>query len=274
MDDSRCAATKSGMNRRDLLLGLSALALAGPAVGQQKWPLVAILSPSSRDPRARANVNQPFKEALAKLGYQHGHTIEIVERFAENDESRLPALAAELVALQPRVLFTNTSVAGAAAAHATRTIPIVVGPGGEHGLLELAGGSLARPATNVTGFVLTSPDIDNKGIAMLMEAVPSARRIGLLVNPRNPGMKDYPAPQEAALGRSGVTFVRVEAGGVKDVDTAFAKSSPSRLDALFVPDDSHLAGNPAGKGACAALGRRSRFRSDPRTRITRATARF
>ena len=141
------------MNRRDLLLRFSALALAGPALGQQKLPLVAILSPSSRDPRARASVNQPFKEALAKLGYQHGHTIEIVERFAENDESRLPALAAELVALQPRVLFTNTSVAGAAAAHATRTIPIVVGPGGEHGLMELAGGSLARPVTNVTGFV-------------------------------------------------------------------------------------------------------------------------
>ena len=85
-----------------------------------------------------------------------------------------------------------------------------------------------------------------------MEAVPAARRIGLLVNPRNPGSKDYPALQNAAFGGSGVTFVRVEAGSVKDVDTALAKSSAARLDALFVPS-SALGGQPPCKGACAAL---------------------
>jgi len=234
------------MGRRQFLLALTATGLIRPSQGQQqKLPLLAILSPASRNAQVLGFVNRPFKEALAKLGYEPGQTIEIVERFADNDESRLPALAAELVALQPRVLFTNTSAAATAVAGATRTIPIVVGPAGERVLIELAGGSLARPTANVTGFVLTSAAIDSKGIAMLIEAVPVARRIGLLVNPRNAGMTDYPAPQNAALGGSGVTFVRLEATGVSDIDAALTKASAQRIDALFVPDDSHLAANPA-----------------------------
>ena len=229
------------MNRRKVLLGMVALPLTTLANGQQKLPLVAILSPVSRN---AGLVNIPFKEALVRLGYEPGRTIELAERFADGDESRLPALAAELVALQPAVLFTNTSGAAAVAARATRTIPIVVGPAGEFVLRELAGGSLARPTTNVTGFVLTSPDIDNKSIALLVETVPAARRIGVLVNPSNPAMKEYPAPQNAALRGSGVTFVRLEASGPTDIDAALVKASAQRLDALFVPDDSHLAAHP------------------------------
>lgn len=233
------------IRRRDFLLALVAAGLVRPSLGQQqRLPLLAILSPASRNAQVLGFVNRPFKEALVKLGYEPGQTIEIVERFADNDETRLPALAAELVALQPRVLFTNTSAAAAAVAAATRTIPIVVGPAGESVLMELAGGSLARPTTNVTGFVLTSAAIDTKGIAMLIEAVPAARRIGLLVNPRNPGMTAYPSPQNAALSGSSVTFVRLEATGVSDIDAALGKASAQRIDALFVPDDSHLAANP------------------------------
>lgn len=223
---------------------MALLPLAGPVRGQTRLPVVAILSPASQSAPVIATVNQPFKEALRKLGYEPGRTVEIVERYADNDESRLPALAAELVAIKPQVLFTNTSLAAAAVARATRTIPIVVGPAGEFVLMELAGGSLARPTTNVTGLVLTSPAIDNKGIALLMEAVPSARRIGVLVNPRNPGMRDYPKPQVEALGGAGPTFVRLEASGPGDIDAALSRMSGQRLDALFVADDAHLAANP------------------------------
>jgi len=59
--------------------------------------------------------------------------------------ARLPVLAAELVSLKPRALFTNTSHAATVAAEATRTIPIIVGPAGVVTLTALAGGSIARP---------------------------------------------------------------------------------------------------------------------------------
>lgn len=78
------------------------------------------------------NINRPFKEALKKLDYELSRNIDIMERFAEGEQSRLPALAAELVALRPQVLFTNTSYAATVLARATHTIPIVVGPAGEN----------------------------------------------------------------------------------------------------------------------------------------------
>jgi putative ABC transport system substrate-binding protein len=166
--------------RRKFLAGLGIAPIVTSAVAQPARPLLVILSPvSPNNEVVMRSVNRPFKEALFKLGYEPGRNIDIAERFAEGDESRLPALAAELVALRPQVLFTHTSYAAVAAAHATRSIPIVVGPAGENTLRELAGGSLARPSTNVTGFVLGNAEMDDKCITLLMEAVPSAFLKGL-----------------------------------------------------------------------------------------------
>lgn len=234
------------MRRRGLLWGaLATLPVARRVGAQARPPLLAVLSPAAREAQVTLLVNQPFNQALQALGYQVGRNLEVAERFAEGDESRLPDLAAELVALKPQVLFTNTNRAATAAALATRTIPIVVGPAGEAVLASLAGGSLARPSTNVTGFVLTSPAIDNKAIELLIEAAPRIRRIGLLINPNNPGQAAYPEPQRRALGAKGMNFVRLESAGISDIETALAAASKERLDALFVPDDSHIAARPA-----------------------------
>jgi putative ABC transport system substrate-binding protein len=207
--------------------------------------MVAILSPASpRNEMAMRSIHQPFKEALRKRGYEPGRNIDIVERFAEGDQSRLPALAAELVALRPQVLFTNTSYAATVLARATHTIPIVVGPAGESVLRELAGGSLARPTTNVTGFVLGNAEIDDKCITLLMEAAPAVTRIGVLINPRNPGQQRYTAVLKGALSVRGKTLVRFESSGLADIDAALAKAAQQRIGALFVADDAHIAGDP------------------------------
>jgi putative tryptophan/tyrosine transport system substrate-binding protein len=234
------------MRRRHVLIGLGTAPLVPIAAAQQPRPVVAILSPASpRNETAMRGVNRPFKEALKKLGYETGHNIDIVERFAEGDESRLPALAAELVALQPQVLFTNTSYAATVAARATRTIPIVVGPAGETVLRELAGGSLARPTTNVTGFAIGIAGSDDKCISLLMEAAPAAKRIGVLINPRNPGQASHPAsPLEGALSVRGKTLIRLESTGLGDIDAALAKTAAERIAALYVADDAQIAGDP------------------------------
>ena len=181
------------MRRRDFIgvLGTAMVPLPLPVHAQQPRPLLAILSPAAEN--AQLQVDEPFKQALAKLGWEPGRNIDIVERFADGDESRLPALAAGLVSLKPRVLFTNTSYAATAAAEATRTIPIVVGPAGGVTLTALAGGSIARPTTNVPGFVLIAPEVDDKCITLLMEAAPSATRIGVLANPNNSSHQSYPS---------------------------------------------------------------------------------
>jgi putative tryptophan/tyrosine transport system substrate-binding protein len=234
------------MRRREFIsvLGGAMLTLPLGARAQQPRPLLAILSPTRRDPAVLKNVNVPFKQELARLGWEPGRNIDIVERFADGDASRLPALAAELVALKPRVLFTNTSHAATVAAEATRTIPIVVGPAGEVILTALAGGSIARPTTNVTGFVLTAPEIDDKCIALLMEAAPSATRIGVLVNPDNPAQQRYPAALKDTNSVAGKTLMRIDSRGRIDIDAALVKAAAERINALFIADDSHLAGDP------------------------------
>ncbi len=234
------------MKRRRVLVGIGCAPIASTAAAQPPRPLLAILSPSSpRNEAAMRNVILPFKEALKKLGHEPGLNIDIVERYAEGDESRLPMLAAELVALQPQVLFTHTSNAAAVAARATGIIPIVVGPAGETVLRELAGGSLARPTTNVTGFVLGNAEIDDKCIMLLMEAVPAAPRVGVLINPRNPGQQRYTAVLKGSLAVPGKVLIRLESGGLADIDAALAKAKVERVAALFIADDALVAGDRA-----------------------------
>ncbi len=232
------------MHRRALMSGLAALPLSMPARAQTGLPLVAILSPSSPQAAVIKLVNQPFKQTMATLGHVPGRTVTYAERYAEGDESRLPALAAELVALQPRVIFTNASAAATAMARATSTIPIVVGPAGEAVLIALAGGNMARPTTNVTGLVLTSSEIDTKCVALLLEAAPSIRRVGILVNPNNPGQQDYPAALNAAVKALAAVLIRLDAKGAFDLEAALVRIKAERLDALFVADDLHIAADP------------------------------
>ena len=234
------------MRRREfiIVLGTAPMALPLSVRAQQPRTLLAILSPARRDTDALKNVNEPFKQALASLGWEPGRNIDIVERFADGYDSRLLALAAELVSLKPRVLFTNTSPAATAAAEATRTIPIVVGPAGGATLTALAGGNIARPTTNVTGFVLTAPELEDKCITLLMEAAPSATRIGVLFNPDNPEQQSYPVAFKDARSVAGKILIRIDSLGRTDIDLALTKARAERIDALFVTNDSHIAGDP------------------------------
>ena len=73
----------------------------------------------------RAPYQSAFFGRLAELGYREGNNLVVERRFAEGQFDRLPALAAELVALQPDVMFAPGSQAALAGSKATRTIPIV-----------------------------------------------------------------------------------------------------------------------------------------------------
>jgi putative ABC transport system substrate-binding protein len=111
-------------------------------------------------------------------------------------------------------------------------------------LTALAGGSIARPTTNVTGFVLIAPEIDDKCITLLMEAAPSATRIGVVVNPDNPSHQSYPAAFKDARSIAGKTLIRIDSRGRADIDAALAKAGAERIGALFVAEDGRTAGNP------------------------------
>ena len=102
-----------------------------------------------------------FLQGLRDLGYVEGRSVVIEWRDAEGKIERLPALAAELVALKVDVIVAGGQVHALAAKQATRTIPIVFASAPdpvESGLVT----SLARPGGNVTGLSNLNRDLLGK----------------------------------------------------------------------------------------------------------------
>ena len=209
---------------------------------------VAILSPGKRvDMAGCATSNRGvgpgcFLEGLRALGYEEGRNVAFEYRFAEGLAERLPALAAELARLRPDVIFTFTSAAAHAAAAATSTIPIVVGPAGERTFERLAG-NFARPAGNVTGVTLDSTAQEEKCLQLLKELAPHTSSVAILVNPENPNYRDHPGDLLPAAKRLGIALTRVDVRNTADLPKAFATIRASGADAILLLDDPALAGS-------------------------------
>jgi putative tryptophan/tyrosine transport system substrate-binding protein len=234
------------------LFSALSLAVAQYAWAQQpaklpKVAILAVLKPTAET--CSANFQGPslpcFMDAMRELGYVDGKNVSFEFRFAEEDAKKLPALATELVRLRPDVIYT-AGPGATAAANATTTIPIVVGPGGEETLTRLAG-NLAHPRGNVTGFTLTSVEQERKCLQLLKELALRTSRVAFLVNPDNPGSRDYPGVLATAATQLGVTLIRIEARNVSDLPQAFAVIAASGANAIFLVDDPALAGTGEGR---------------------------
>src|SRR6516165_11112723 len=104
-------------------------------------------------------------------------------RWAEGQLDRLPAMAADLVNRQVAVIVTVGGTPPLAAArNATSTIPIVFHMAGDPVSLGFVK-SFNRPGGNVTDISLLQVALAAKRLEVLRELVPTARTIGLLINP-------------------------------------------------------------------------------------------
>jgi putative ABC transport system substrate-binding protein len=120
-----------------------------------------------------------FRQELSKLGWIEGKNITIEYRFAEQQNKRLPGLAAELVRLNVDVIVTGGPTPTRSAMEATGTIPIVMAVNANPvGLGFVA--SLARPGGNLTGLSSLTPELNSKRLEVLKDAVPKLARIGIL----------------------------------------------------------------------------------------------
>jgi putative ABC transport system substrate-binding protein len=241
--------------RREFITLLGGAAATWPLTAraqQAAMPVVGMLfseSLSTTHPRVSA-----VRQGLSETGFVEGRNIGIEYRFADGAYERLPALAADLVRRQVAVIVAigaNNSVFAAKAA--TETIPIVFTTGSdpiETGLVA----SLNRPGGNITGASQLNVEIGPKRLEIVRELIPTAKIVGLLVNPTNPAATGLSRDLEAAARTLGLQLDILHASTERDIDDAFATLVQRRASALVIVADALLNGQNEQLGALGLTG--------------------
>jgi putative tryptophan/tyrosine transport system substrate-binding protein len=168
------------MKRREFIAGLGSAAA---------WPLAARAQPGERVRRIGVLVggdgpgrNLPaLIQALADLGWTDGRNVRMDVRWWL-DINRLPAVAQELVSLQPDIIVTGGTTATVALQRETLTIPVVFVGAGD----PVATGIVARldrPSGNITGFANYEAPLGGKWLELLSEIAPGRKRVAIMFNP-------------------------------------------------------------------------------------------
>lgn len=183
-----------------------------------------------------------FYDGLRSVGFIDGKDGKIEYRLADDDYTRLPDLAKQLVQdAKVKVIVAAGGPVAAVKAKAAREsvgrdVPIVfttiADPEG-YGLVT----DRAHPDKNATGTAGLTTELDKTRLELLKELVPNATTIGLLVNPNRPNE----ATQTAALSTSatgmGLTPVRAPAGAPSELGAALQKLKDAQVHALLVTAD-------------------------------------
>jgi putative ABC transport system substrate-binding protein len=183
---------------------------------------------------------------LARLGVGGTRNLHVEWRYAGGRLERLPNLARELVEAPVDVIIAVSADAINAARSTTSRIPIVMAFAPDDPVASGIIASLAHPGGNITGVALLAAEGDVKRFEILAEAVPSARRLAVLV-PRTMTLERLEQIQQA--GRiKGIEVVFARATNRQEYDAAFADIRESGAAGLviashppFAEDSSELA---------------------------------
>jgi len=218
------------------LAGGAAVAWPVQAIAQQKaMPVIGFLGGFSPAMSAQIELElAAFRDGLRETGYVEGQNVLIEYRRAGSHYDRLPALAADLVARKVDVIVTQGGDAPTLAAkNATSAVPILFHTTNDPVAIGLVT-SFARPGGNLTGVSLMSAELTPKLLEQLLELVPRARVIALLVRPEEPS-NEHIIGQMREAARAKRFDVRVlEARTESEVDAAFATLVQVQADGLVL----------------------------------------
>ena len=158
----------------------------------------------------------------------------IVERrYADGNLARLSALAAEIIALQPDLIFAPPAPATAAVKALTTTIPIVFCFVSDPVALGFAQ-SLAHPGGNLTGMSNFSVDIAGKRVEMLKELVPGLTRLATWNNPEAVNDAAELKAVEDAATKLGMQFRAIAANKPAEYEAAAAATREWGAHAVYL----------------------------------------
>jgi putative ABC transport system substrate-binding protein len=223
------------LKRREFitLLG-SAAAWPLAARAQSEVPVIGFLSSLSSD--YASYMAAAFRQGVTETGFAEGHSVKYEYRYANGDYRRLATMTDELVRRRVAVIAAGAPPAALAAKAATSTIPIVFVVGFDPIEAKLVE-SYNRPGGNVTGVHLITSPLGQKRLELILELVPNARTINMLVNPTFPDTEIEVRDVQAAAIANRRQLRSVNASTVAEIDEAFAAIADQHADVLIVASD-------------------------------------
>jgi putative tryptophan/tyrosine transport system substrate-binding protein len=227
----------ASMRRREFITLLGGGAAIWPFAARAQRPI------APRRVGLIANLPLPpverFRQRLQQLGYVEGQNLIIEYRYGEGRDDRFAAFAAELVAMPVEVIVVWGTPAAFAAKRATSSIPILIGAAGDvvnTGLIS----NIARPESNLTGFVALNVELEEKRLELLKEVIPRLSRVVVMVNTANQLNRVNLDTARRAAQRLGVAIEVVEVKNSKEVESGLAKMTDLHPDAVLLASDTLL----------------------------------
>jgi ABC-type uncharacterized transport system substrate-binding protein len=225
------------VDRRTFIGGVAGGLLVVPLIASAQQPAIPVVGYlNSRAAGDDPHLLAAFRQGLKEVGYVDGQNVAIEYRFAEGQDDRLPALAADLVRRRVAVIAANGLAAQAAKA-ATATIPIVFSAGYDPVEVGLVA-SMSRPGGNITGVSILDVELGPKRLELLHRLVPTATIIGVLVNPADPARAESITRNTQVAARNLRLQLHVlHASTDRDFDAVFASLAQLRAGGLVIGGD-------------------------------------
>jgi putative ABC transport system substrate-binding protein len=215
------------MRRREFIGLVGGAATSWPLVARAQQPhrmrKIGILTGQAANDSDGLARFAAFTSALQDFGWTEGKNISFEVRRAIGDPGQFPAMATELAELKVDVIVAGSAGLASIAHQVTSTVPIVTTVAGE---LEGTGliASLRRPAGNVTGMQILSPELMSKRVELLKQLVPALTRLGIF-EPITPAAITTPRYFEVlidAARRLQIQIHRVPVHGPEEFASAFS----------------------------------------------------
>jgi putative tryptophan/tyrosine transport system substrate-binding protein len=240
------------MRRREFigLLGATGLSFPGPGYAQTKaeLPVVGLLTPLKSDTTAAKDRVAALRKGLQEEGFVEGTNYSLAVRFSEGDSSRMPQLARELGALNPRVIVAVGAGGGIDAVRLTfPELPLVfAGFAADPVALGIVQ-SYAHPGGMITGNVMNAVGGDEtmtqKRIGLFKQLVPDVTRLGVIASDAAiTSLNDRDALQKVAT-EFGFELSHYDFKTLDDLESAFAAALRDDVGAFYIAPEALLFAN-------------------------------
>jgi putative ABC transport system substrate-binding protein len=222
---------------RLLLLALAIAATCSPAIAQThpRPKRLGILAPTTcPTPGGPTRATVILLQTLAERGWIDGKTLVVDCVAPGNNIEQLPALAADLVARKPDVLFGGSTQAVRALKQATTEIPIITAASDplRSGIVT----NLAHPEANITGLAPMSFELVAKRTELLKDVLPRFSRLAIIssIGADTTDQEHMQADITTAGHALGFSSEIFHPTTIADIDEIFERVQAEGFDAAYI----------------------------------------